>query len=59
MKYLQGVQGGYKTPTRGRRLVQVPYKGMRKVQDTYNRYKAGIRPHLWYNKAGMNHLQWV
>ena len=34
MRHLQGVQGVYKTPTRG----------MRCVHDTYKEYKAGMKP---------------
>ena len=43
MRSLEGVQGGYKTHTRGTRLVQVPYKGMMQVQDTCKEYEVGMR----------------
>ena len=68
IRHLQGIRGGYETPTRGMRWVQGTYKaydagatptrGTRQVQDTYKAYEAGMR-HLQGIQGNSRNLQGV
>ena len=62
IRHLQGIRGGYETPTRGMRWIRDTYKGYkvgRRVQDGYEIPTRGIRwvQHTYKRyKAGMRHL---